>query len=91
MVRACESGQALGITPPERARRISALLTAYGYETAAPHPLLGDPEKFMKALGSDKKKRGGKSVFIIPGAASAEILREPPAEPLLLKIITGTR
>jgi 3-dehydroquinate synthase len=89
LARACELGHALGITPPERARRITALLGAYGYETAAPHPLMGDPARFMKALGRDKKNRAGGKIFIIPSAHGAEVLRNPPKEEFLLQIITG--
>jgi 3-dehydroquinate synthase len=88
MARSCELGLALGRTPPDRARRIKKLLTAYGYETSAPHPLMGDEGAFMKALGKDKKNRGGRGVFIVPAAAGAEILREVPAE-LLSHIIQG--
>jgi 3-dehydroquinate synthase len=40
MVRACELGQALGITPAPRAAKIRDLLESYGYETRSPHPLM---------------------------------------------------
>ncbi|MDR1025552.1 MAG: 3-dehydroquinate synthase, partial [Treponema sp.] len=40
IARSCELGRNLGITPPQRARRIIDLLKSYGYETAAPHPRL---------------------------------------------------
>jgi 3-dehydroquinate synthase len=90
MARACELGHALGITPTERSRRIVALLKAYGYEITAPHPLMGNPARFIKALGRDKKNRGGSNIFIIPSATSAEVLRNPPKEEFLLQIITGT-
>jgi 3-dehydroquinate synthase len=91
MARACELGQTLGITPAKRAERIISLLKRCGYETAAPHRLMGNINDFMAALGKDKKKKGGKSVFIIPNAQSAEILREPPTEDLLLYLIQGAR
>jgi 3-dehydroquinate synthase len=90
MARACELGQTLGITPPERARRVIALLEACGYETTAPHPLMGDPARFMNALGRDKKNRDGGKIFIIPSATGAEVLRNPPREEFLLRLITGT-
>jgi len=71
IARSCDLGLALGICPPQRAERIQALLTAYGYEIAAPHPLMGSTETFMQALGSDKKKRGGNLSFIVPDEKSA--------------------
>jgi 3-dehydroquinate synthase len=88
MARSCELGQALGLTPPDRAARIKKLLISYGYEIIAPHPLMGDPGTFMKALGKDKKNRGGQGIFIVPRADGAEILRGPPVE-LLLQIVQG--
>jgi 3-dehydroquinate synthase len=89
IARACELGQLLGITPPERARRILSLLKSHGYETAAPHPLMGDPGLYMSALAGDKKNRRGKLVFVIPAARGAEVLRDPPGRELLLNIVTG--
>ncbi|MDR1971126.1 MAG: 3-dehydroquinate synthase [Treponema sp.] len=85
LARSCELGLALGITGAERAGRITALLKARGYETAAPHPLMGP--SFMEALKKDKKNRGGRGVFIVPAAGGAEILREAPAEELLRQIV----
>ncbi|MDR0731093.1 MAG: 3-dehydroquinate synthase [Treponema sp.] len=86
IARACELGQSLGITPPQRARRILTLLKTYGYETAAPHPLMGDPGRFMEALARDKKNRRGKAVFVVPAATGAETLTEAPGQELILKI-----
>jgi 3-dehydroquinate synthase len=71
MARSCELGVALGICPPQRAERIQALLSAFGYETGAPHPLMGNVHTFIQALGSDKKKRGGSLRFIVPDETNA--------------------
>lgn len=71
IARACELGIALDICPRQRAQRIQALLTAYGYTITAPHPLMGSTGSFMRALGSDKKERGGKLHFIVPDEKSA--------------------
>jgi len=70
IARSCELGLALGICPPHRAKRIMSLLTAFNYETAAPHPFAAETE-LMRALGSDKKKRSGKHIFIVPDEKSA--------------------
>jgi 3-dehydroquinate synthase len=74
LVRACELGLALGITPKDRAEAITALLRSSGYETAAPHPLMGDAETFLKALGRDKKKKGGRGAFVVPAAKGARMV-----------------
>jgi 3-dehydroquinate synthase len=71
LLRACELGLALGVTPRQRAVKIKELVTRYGYETAAAHPLMGDMEIFMKALGDDKKKKSGGLTFIVPDEKSA--------------------
>jgi 3-dehydroquinate synthase len=74
IARSCELAEALGLCPPQRAGKIKALLAACGYETSAPHPLAGNSDAFMQALGSDKKKRGGNLRFIVPDAQSARII-----------------
>jgi 3-dehydroquinate synthase len=96
IVRACELGLALGITPESRAREITDILSRLGYETAAPHPALGDPafkEKgalFMQALSGDKKKKAGKLTFVVPSGNGAELVSAASIEPgILEKIITG--
>jgi 3-dehydroquinate synthase len=71
MARACELGVKLGITPPLRAQKIIALLQRFGYETRARHPAIGNYDAFIKAMQSDKKKQGGRLVFVVPDEASA--------------------
>ena len=73
IVRCCELGLKLGICPVERAKRITSLLTALDYETRAPHPL-ADSDVLIKALGSDKKKRGGNLIFIVPDERTARLV-----------------
>jgi 3-dehydroquinate synthase len=90
IARSCELGRAFGVTPAPRARRVAALLERYGYETAAPHPLLEDPLRLMRALSRDKKNRRGKAVFVVPAGEGAAVLPESPGEDLLLNIIQGT-
>jgi 3-dehydroquinate synthase len=87
MARACDLGRALGITPPERAEKITGLLRSFGYHTGAPHPLMGG-EAFFQALGRDKKKSAGNMVYIIPDGqgARAAVVEE---DSLLKKIIYG--
>jgi 3-dehydroquinate synthase len=90
VIRACELGQALGITPPARAREITDIIAAYGYETGAPHSLLKDTGTFMKVLGGDKKKKAGKLSFVVPDAERAVLISADIIAPKLLEqIING--
>jgi 3-dehydroquinate synthase len=74
MVRACELGVAIGVTPKERARKITDIIASFGYEIRAPHPVMKNSSDFMKALGRDKKKRGGKLMFVVPAAEQAVLV-----------------
>jgi 3-dehydroquinate synthase len=73
MVRSCELGSVLGITPGEKALEIQKTLEAFGYETGAPHPLCTDTEAFMKALEGDKKRKNGRLQFVVPAQQGAEL------------------
>jgi 3-dehydroquinate synthase len=73
LARSCELGQDLGITPPELGKKILAILSAWGYETAFPYPLPLNAGMFWEALGSDKKKKDGKLRFVVPGAKGARL------------------
>jgi 3-dehydroquinate synthase len=93
MVRACELGMALGVTPAWRAVEIKRLLRSYGYETRAPHPALpagSQANTMMKAIMSDKKQMAGKSRFVVPTAESAQIVEVGDLEDrgLIDKILT---
>ncbi|MDR1302774.1 MAG: 3-dehydroquinate synthase [Treponema sp.] len=77
LVRACELGYALHITPQERGAAIIDLITSLAYETTAPHPLVVErsrTEAFMQALDGDKKKKAGKLRFIVPAAQGAQMV-----------------
>jgi 3-dehydroquinate synthase len=90
LVRASELGLALGICPEDRAGEIRELVLACGFEIAAPHPLMKDPEAFMRALGGDKKQRAGASVFVVPNTAGAEpVSAASLPRGLLEKLISG--
>ena len=91
IARSCELGLALGITPPARAEKIKALLTAYGYDGGAPHPLINNVNDFIQILGSDKKKRGGNLTFIVPDEQSARpvTVDSPSLMDTVRRIING--
>jgi len=71
IVRACDLGTALKITPRERAEKIKKLILSFGYECACPHPCAGNKEELLNAMKSDKKKKSGSLTFIVPDEQSA--------------------
>jgi 3-dehydroquinate synthase len=73
--RACALGEELGLTPPERAEAVRAVLEELGYETVAPHPALADLQAFILALKDDKKKREGFFHFVIPSRSGACLVK----------------
>ena len=73
IVRACELGTALNITPRERARKIKSVIMSFGYECACPYPAAGK-EAMLNAMKSDKKKKSGGLTFIVPDEQSARIV-----------------
>jgi 3-dehydroquinate synthase len=90
IARSCELGAALGVCPDVRAKRILSLLTAFEYETRAPHSL-ADSAEIIQAMRGDKKKRRGKLVFIVPDEESARSVTADSPELLnmISKIIEG--
>ena len=74
IVRACELGLTLGITPLERAKDIATLISSNGYEIRAPHPLLNSGGTLLNYMQKDKKNTAGKFRFVVPGLKGAEIV-----------------
>jgi len=67
---ACTIGQAVGMTPVERAARITALLDALGLATEPlPYPL----EAVLDHLATDKKHRAGRLRWVLPTATGVEV------------------
>jgi 3-dehydroquinate synthase len=93
IVRACELGHALGLTPLEQALEIRDLIQSCGYAAAAPHPAAEDADEYFRVLGGDKKKKAGKLVFIVPAGKSARKTALDPEDPrfraVLRSIISG--
>jgi 3-dehydroquinate synthase len=90
VARACELGEALGVTPVARSAGIRELLRRFGYEIAAPHPFVSDTAAFMRALSGDKKKKAGALMFVIPAARGIALVSGSDFEaPLLERVIKG--
>jgi 3-dehydroquinate synthase len=67
IVRSCELGYTLGITPLDRAKKITELIALAGYHYTTPHPLAKNTEDIIIKLKNDKKKKQEKFIFIVPG------------------------
>jgi 3-dehydroquinate synthase len=88
IVRACELGTALNLTPRARAQKIIDLIKLFKYETSCPHPVTGNKEALLAAMKSDKKKKNDKLTFIVPNEQSAQaVVLESESEINILKNI----
>ena len=74
---ACAIGEAIGVTPPERTRRITALLDAVQLATA---PLPYSLETVLDRLGADKKHAAGKLRWVLPATTGVEVRDDVPVE-----------
>lgn len=74
---AARIGQALGVTPPDRASRIERLLDAVGL---AQEPLPYPVEIVLEALAADKKHAGGRLRWVLPTADGHTIRDDVPAD-----------
>jgi len=82
IVRACELGRKLGITPDAKAQKIKTLIESSGFNLAYSY----DSEKMINVMKSDKKKKDGKLTFIVPDKTSAYcVILENESELNLLK------
>jgi 3-dehydroquinate synthetase/shikimate kinase len=70
-------GEALGVTPPERARRIVDLLDRLDLGRA---PLPCPLDAVVEATGTDKKHIGGRLRWVLPTADGVTIRDDVPAE-----------
>jgi len=71
IIRACELGKKLRITPESRADKIKSLISFFGYECSCMHPLAKDASVLLNVMKSDKKNKQGKMTFIIPDETGA--------------------
>jgi shikimate kinase/3-dehydroquinate synthase len=78
-------GQALGVTPPELAARVEALLTSLGLATTPlPYPLAA----VLEALAIDKKHAAGSLRWVLPSAEGPVVRADVPPE-LVERIAAG--
>ena len=87
MARAAALGRLFDITPAVRAEEITALIRSYGYEVKTPHPLAPHTDELLRAMTSDKKKKAGTGVFVLPSERSARLVSVPYDDPRLKRIL----
>jgi 3-dehydroquinate synthetase/shikimate kinase len=74
---ACRIGQAVGVTPPDRAARICAVLDTLDLATSA---LPYAEESVLDHLNADKKHLGGRLRWVLPDADGVEIRDDVPPD-----------
>jgi shikimate kinase/3-dehydroquinate synthase len=70
-------GADLGVTPPDRAARVEALLDALGL-AAAPLPVRID--RVVEAMSVDKKVQGGRLRWVLPTGSGVTVRSDVPAD-----------
>jgi shikimate kinase/3-dehydroquinate synthase len=74
---ACRIGQAVGVTPPERAARVTAVLDSLRLAT---EPLPYALDDVLRHLALDKKHEGGRLRWVLPAADGVEVRSDVPDE-----------
>ncbi|HEU5203988.1 MAG TPA: bifunctional shikimate kinase/3-dehydroquinate synthase [Candidatus Limnocylindrales bacterium] len=82
---ACAIGEALGVTPAERSRRIGRLLDGLGLAT---EPLPYSLDTVLDHLRADKKHAAGKLRWVLPTATGVEV-RDNVPEDLVTRAAAG--
>jgi 3-dehydroquinate synthetase/shikimate kinase len=72
---ACRIGEAVGVTPPDRAARIGAVLDSLGL---AVEPLPYDIDDVLRHLALDKKHESGRLRWVLPTADGVEVRADVP-------------
>jgi 3-dehydroquinate synthase len=74
---AARIGEAVGVTPPDRAARIVGLLDELGLATEPlPYPI----DDVLRHLATDKKHAGGRLRWVLPTADGVEVRSDVPDE-----------
>jgi shikimate kinase / 3-dehydroquinate synthase len=74
---ACAIGEAVGVTPPDRARRVREVLDKLGLATT---PLPYSLETVLGHLAADKKHAAGALRWVLPAVSGVEIHADVPLE-----------
>ena len=80
-------GESLGVTSPGTAERLEALLRRFELPVGAPPGL--DAADVLARTASDKKRRGGRAVVIVPAPGGAEMIEDADVGAVLSFLRTG--
>ncbi|HXY72092.1 MAG TPA: bifunctional shikimate kinase/3-dehydroquinate synthase [Actinomycetota bacterium] len=80
-------GEFLGVTSPGTAERLEALLRRFELPVGAPPGL--DAADVLARTASDKKRRGGRAVVIVPAPGGAEMIEDADVGAVLSFLRTG--
>ncbi len=72
MVAAARLGASLGITDPDLADRLKALVERLGLPSGPPDGV--DRDALLDAMSADKKRRRGQAAFVVPAPGGAELV-----------------
>jgi shikimate kinase / 3-dehydroquinate synthase len=72
LAAAARLGSSLGITPAGVTDRVTEVLVGLGLPAAAPEGI--DPDRLASAMLADKKRRGGRAVFVVPAVEGVELV-----------------
>jgi shikimate kinase / 3-dehydroquinate synthase len=81
LLGAARLGARIDVTPPELAARLRDLLGRFGLPTVAPSGL--DRDRLLDAMSVDKKRRGGRAVFVVPAPGGAVLVDDVSPEAAL--------
>jgi len=81
---ACRLGVSLGITPKERAEKITGLIESFGYNIK----IKSNKDSLLDVMKSDKKNKNRKLTFIVPDKNSAQIIELESENNILENVIT---
>lgn len=82
---ACRIGQAVGVTPAQRAERVERLLDRLALATIPPELPV---DRVLQHLGADKKHAGGRLRWILP-TADGHVVRDDVPEDIVRSVATG--
>lgn len=89
LVAECRFGESVNVTPEGTAARVEALLARLGLPTAPPPGI--EREAVVAAMGSDKKRRGGRTVVVVPAPGGADLLEDVDPGELVTFLPTEVR
>ena len=87
MMAACKLGEIAEHFPAESTARLARVLETLGLPAALPR---FEPGEYLRAMGSDKKVRGGRMRFVVPKRIGEVALRDDIDEGAVIRALSET-